>query len=29
MYDFQVVDDVNSAIDVLANLGKRERKWYA
>ena len=27
MYDFQVVDDVNTAIDILGSLGKRERPW--
>jgi uncharacterized membrane protein YphA (DoxX/SURF4 family) len=27
MFDFQVVSNVNTAIDVLGNL-KRERKWY-
>ncbi|MCX6254262.1 MAG: hypothetical protein NTV31_07265 [Bacteroidia bacterium] len=29
MYDFQVVDDVNTTIDILGSLGKRERPWYA
>jgi hypothetical protein len=29
MFDFQVVDDVNMAIEILGNLGKRERPWYA
>lgn len=29
MFDFQVVDDINTAINVLANLGKRERPWIA
>jgi hypothetical protein len=29
MFDFQVVNNVNTAIDVIANLGKRERNWYA
>jgi hypothetical protein len=29
MFDFQVVDDVNTAIDVLADTGKRERKWFS
>lgn len=29
MYDFQVVDDVNTTIDILGNLGKRERPWYS
>lgn len=28
MYDFQVVDDVNITINILNNLGKRERLWY-
>jgi hypothetical protein len=29
MYDFQVVNDVNIAIDILDSLGKRERPWHA
>ncbi len=29
MFDFQVVDDVNTTIDVLANLQGRLREWYA
>lgn len=29
MYDFQVVEDVNTTIDILGSLGKRERPWYA
>jgi hypothetical protein len=29
MYDFQIVDDVNTTINILANLGNRERQWYA
>ena len=29
MYDFQVVEDVNTTINILANLGTRERPWYA
>jgi uncharacterized membrane protein YphA (DoxX/SURF4 family) len=29
MFDFQVVDDVNTASAILANLKKRERKWYS
>lgn len=29
MFDFQVVNNVNTAIGVIANLGKRERNWYA
>jgi hypothetical protein len=29
MYDFQVVDDVNTTIDILGSFGKRERPWYA
>jgi hypothetical protein len=29
MFDFQVVDDVNTAIDVLPDTGKRERKWFS
>ena len=27
MYDFQVVDDVNLTINILSNLGKRDRPW--
>jgi uncharacterized membrane protein YphA (DoxX/SURF4 family) len=29
MFDFQVVDDINIASAILANLKKRERKWYS
>lgn len=29
MFDFQVVDDVNTTIDILNSLGKRERPWYS
>jgi hypothetical protein len=29
MYDFQVVNDVNTAIDILGSLGKRARPWYS
>lgn len=29
MYDFQVVDDVNLAINILSTLGKRERPLYS
>jgi hypothetical protein len=29
MFDFQVVNNVNTAIDVLAKLGNREREWYS
>jgi hypothetical protein len=29
MYDFQVVDDVNIAIDILGSLGKRNRPWFS
>ena len=29
MFDFQIVNDVNIAIDVLNNLNGREREWYA
>lgn len=29
MFDFQVVEDVNVAIDVLSNLQDRARPWYA
>ena len=28
MYDFQIVVDVNTTINILANLGDRERAWY-
>jgi len=29
MFDFQVVDDVNITLDILNDLPKRERKWFA
>jgi hypothetical protein len=29
MFDFQVVNDVNICLDVLKNLQKRQRNWYA
>ena len=29
MYDFQVIDDVNTTIEILGSLGKRERPWYS
>ena len=29
MFDFQVIDDINTATEVLSNLKKRERKWYS
>jgi hypothetical protein len=29
MYDFQVVDDVNTTINILGSLGKRDRPWYS
>ena len=29
MFDFQVIDDVNTASKVLADLKKRERKWFS
>lgn len=29
MYDFHVVDDVNTTIEILGSLGKRERPWYS
>lgn len=29
MYDFQIVDDVNTTIDILSTLGKRDRPWYS
>jgi uncharacterized membrane protein YphA (DoxX/SURF4 family) len=28
MFDFQIVNDVNISLDVLANLGGRQRGWY-
>jgi len=28
MFDFQIVDDVNTTIDVLNNLNDRQRGWY-
>ena len=28
MFDFQIVDDVNTTIDVISNLKGRGRKWY-
>jgi hypothetical protein len=29
MFDFQIIDDVNTTINILSSLGKRERPWYA
>jgi hypothetical protein len=29
MFDFQVIDNVNTACNVLGNLKNRERKWYS
>ena len=29
MFDFQVVKDVNIAIDVLQDLSSRQRDWFA
>jgi uncharacterized membrane protein YphA (DoxX/SURF4 family) len=29
MFDFQVIDDVNTANQILGSLKKRERKWYS
>jgi uncharacterized membrane protein YphA (DoxX/SURF4 family) len=29
MFDFQVVDNVNTASEILADLKNRERKWYS
>jgi hypothetical protein len=29
MFDYQVVDNVNLVIDILGNLGKRERPWHS
>lgn len=29
MFDFQVIDNVNTATEILGSLGNRERKWYS
>ena len=29
MFDFQVVEDVNTAIDVLSSVKNRKRPWFA
>jgi len=29
IYDFQMVDDINAAIDVLGSIGERQRPWYS
>ena len=29
MFDFQVIDDVNIASEVLGSLGTRNRQWFA
>lgn len=29
MFDFQIIDDINIACQILGNLGKREREWYS
>lgn len=29
MFDFQVVDNVNTATEILSTLGPRERQWYS
>jgi len=29
MFDYQVVDDVNIALDTLERLEGREREWFA
>jgi uncharacterized membrane protein YphA (DoxX/SURF4 family) len=29
MFDFQVIDNVNTASEILSDLSKRERKWYS
>jgi hypothetical protein len=28
MFDFQVIKDINSCLDILADLGKRRREFY-
>jgi hypothetical protein len=28
MFDFQIVGDVNTCIDILNNLPNRKREWY-
>lgn len=29
MFDFQVVDDVNTVVAILNNIPARKREWYA
>jgi uncharacterized membrane protein YphA (DoxX/SURF4 family) len=29
MFDFQIIDDVNTAVEVLSTLKNRERKWFS
>jgi hypothetical protein len=29
MYDWQIIEDVNTTIEILGSLGKRERPWYS
>jgi hypothetical protein len=29
MFDFQIIDDINVANQILSSLGKRERRWYS
>ncbi|MGC1389979.1 MAG: DoxX family protein [Bacteroidales bacterium] len=29
MFDFQVIDNVNTVTEILGSLGKRERKWFS
>jgi hypothetical protein len=29
MFDFQVIDNVNTATEILGSLGNRERRWFS
>jgi len=29
MFDFQIIDNVNTATDILRDLRNRERKWFS